>query len=135
MKLHKLQSILCILLFIISIGTLGTFYKDTTVASGDIIIEKRGIPSYDYIIGKDLLPHFRAFFWVDKNATKYIPYADAGVNTDVSSHGPAEKWSVVETNKSNYSDKLVFVFVPKTFVILHGKDFDKLIHLKYAVDK
>ncbi|MBK1813875.1 hypothetical protein JHL18_25035 [Clostridium sp. YIM B02505] len=95
---------------------------------------KRGEPSYDYIIGGDYLPHFRVFFWVHKDAKRYIPYADKGVKTDVSEHGSVEKWSVVETKETNGDDKLVFIYVPKTFVILQGKDFQNKIHLNYQVN-
>jgi hypothetical protein len=82
-------------------------------------------------MGKDGLYHYRVFFWVPNTATKFIPYADTGVITDVSSHGPVEKWSVEETNITNANEKLVFIFVPKTFVYLYGKGFEKVIHLKY----
>ncbi|GFZ33952.1 hypothetical protein CSC2_44780 [Clostridium zeae] len=102
--------------------------------SKDLFPEKRGDPSYDYIIGKDHLPHFRVFFWVPKDAKKYIPYADKGVKTDVSEHGSIEKWSVIETNKINADDKLVLIYVPKTFVLLQSKGFQNKIHLHYQVN-
>jgi hypothetical protein len=97
----------------------------------DISNEKRGIPHYDYVIGKDNWPHFRVFFWAPKNATHLTPYADSGVNSDVSEHGAAEKWSVVVTNEIKGDDKLVFIYVPKTFVFLYGKGFEDVIHLNY----
>jgi hypothetical protein len=93
--------------------------------------EERGIPPYDYVIGKDNLPHYRVFFWVPKTVTHFTPYADSGVNTDVSSHGSAEKWSVVVTNEINADGKLVFIYVPKTFVFLYGSGFEDVIHLRY----
>ena len=93
--------------------------------------EKRGSPHYDYIIGQDHLPHFRVFFWVPKNKTHFEPYADSGVITDVSEHGPVTNWSVVTTKQIKNNDKLVFIYVPKTFVILYGKGFQDVIHLKY----
>jgi hypothetical protein len=96
-----------------------------------ILKEKRGIPNYDYIIGKDNWPHYRVFFWVPKNATIFTPYADSGVNTDVSSHGSVEKWSVVVTNEFKVDEKLVFIYIPKTFVFLYGKGFEDVIHLSY----
>lgn len=99
--------------------------------SKEILVEKRGIPNYDYIIGKDNWPHYRVFFWVSKNATIFTPYADIGVNTDVSSHGAAEKWSVVVTNQIKGDEKLVFIYIPKTFVFLYGKGFEDVIHLSY----
>lgn len=92
--------------------------------------EKRATISYDKIIGRYGLYHYRVLFWVPKEVTKFIPYADTGVITDVSSHGPAEKWSVEETNITSSNEKLVFIFVPKTFVYLYGKGFEKVIHLK-----
>lgn len=95
------------------------------------LTEKRGNPAYDTIIGSDGWPHYRVFFWVPKTASKYTPYADKGINTNVSSHGPAEKWAVVETKTINGDEKLVFIFVPKTFVYLYGKGFEKVIHLKF----
>lgn len=93
--------------------------------------EKRATLSYDKIIGRDGLYHYRVLFWVPKEVTKFIPYADTGVITDVSSHGPIEKWSVEETNLTSDNEKLVFIFVPKTFVYLYGNGFEKVIHLKY----
>ena len=93
--------------------------------------ENRGIPHYDYIIGKDNWPHYRVFFWVPKNATHFTPYADSGVNTDVSEHGDASKWSVVVTNEIKDDGKLVFIYVPKTFVFMYGKGFEDVIHLNY----
>lgn len=94
--------------------------------------EKRAFPTYDTIIGDDGLPHYRVLFWVPKTAIKFIPYVDAGVKTDVSSHGPIEKWSVQEIKNVDDHEKLVFIFVPKTFVFLYGKGFEKVIHLKYS---
>jgi hypothetical protein len=69
---------------------------------------------------------------VPKNATTFTPYADSGVNTDVSSHGAAEKWSVVLTDQIKGDEKLVFIYVPKTFVFLYGKVFEDVIHLSYT---
>lgn len=93
--------------------------------------EKRGNPTYDYIMGSDGWPHYRVFFWVPKNATKLTPYADKGIDTNVSDHGPAEKWSVEDAKKENGDEKLVFIYVPKTFIFLFGKGFEKVIHLRY----
>jgi len=93
--------------------------------------ENRGSPRFDYIIGKDNWPHYRVFYWVKASATHFTPYADKGVNTDVSEHGPVAKWSVVVTSKVINDEKLVFIYVPKTFVFLFGKDFYNVIHLSY----
>jgi hypothetical protein len=135
MKLHRSLSIFYIFVFVVSLKSFNAFNSfNISTKSTDNIIEKRGTPSYDYVIEKDLLPHFRVFFWVDKNATNYVPYADEGINTNVSSHGPAERWSVVETDTIREKEKLVYVYVPKTFVILHSRDFDKLIHLEAIMD-
>lgn len=30
-----------------------------------------------------------------------MPYANKGINTDVSEHGPVDKWGVVATNEIN----------------------------------
>lgn len=95
------------------------------------ISEKRGTPPYDYIIGKDHLPHFRVFFWIPINASYYKPAAAKGVHTNVSHHGPVENWTVAETGIKNVTEKLVYIFVPKTFVFLHGKNFYKSVYLKY----
>lgn len=93
--------------------------------------EKRGTPTYDSIIGSDGLPHYRVFFWVPRNATNIAPYANKEVNTNVLHHGPASNWSVVETKNIKGNEKLVFVYVPKTFVFMYGKGFEWVIHLKY----
>jgi len=93
--------------------------------------EKRGIPTYDHIIGKDKLPHYRVFFWVPSSATHFIPYSDSGVHTDVSEHGSVEKWSVVVTKQIKGNEKLIYIYVPKTFVFMYGGGFDKVIHIKY----
>ena len=108
--------------------------KDTSsiiTTAKRLLNEKRGTPHYDYIIGKDNWPHFRVFFWVPTSVTHFEPYADSGVNTDVSEHGPVAKWSVIATNQTKDNEKLVFIYVPKTFVILYGNGFQDVIHLKY----
>lgn len=98
-------------------------------------LEKRGTPTYDYITGTDRLFHYRVFFWVPKSAVKLTPYADIGTITNVSNHGPVEKWSVVDTGKINKDEKLVFIYVPKTFIFFHGNGFEKIIHIKYETIK
>ena len=105
-----------------------------TASKKFIVNEKRGNPTYDYIIGTDNWAHYRVFFWVPRNATNFIPYADPGIVTDVSEHGPAQKWSVVTTGKVNKDEKLVFIYVPKTFIFFQGNGFEKVIHLKYKQD-
>lgn len=107
------------------------------VAKADVSIdshipnENRGVPRFDYIIGNDNWPHYRVFYWVPINSTRFAPYADKGVNTNVSQHGPVQKWTVVVTPKVVNGEKLVFIYVPKTFVFLFGKDFYNVIHLSY----
>lgn len=100
--------------------------------SRNYLNEKRASPAYDTIIKEDGMSHYRVLFWVPKDATKFVPYADSGVNTDVSSHGPVAKWSVEETKITNEKEKLVFILVPKTFIYLYGNGFEKVIHLKYS---
>lgn len=107
-----------------------TLNKDTQKYT---TVEERGTPTYDYIIGNDGLPHFRVFFWIPKNADNPVPYANKGINTKVSRHGSVEKWSIVVTDKVKEDTKLVFIYVPKTFVIIYGKGFEKVIHLKYQM--
>lgn len=129
------------LLFFIPIIFSFPWFKDYNIISSSNAIneisksypnEKRALPAYDKVIGKDGLYHFRVLFWVPNESTKLIPYADEGVVTDVSSHGPVEKWSVKETNQINGDEKLVFILVPKTFVFLYGEGFEKVIHIKYS---
>lgn len=93
--------------------------------------EKRGNPTYDYIFDKYNIPHFRVYFWVPKTANNYYPYADDGIKTEVSDHGPIEKWSITETGETNENEKLVFIYVPKRFIFKYGIGFEKLIHLNY----
>lgn len=132
----SMEIFICAGTIIICISLLNTPAKTSAASpiNKKIVIysnEKRGNPAYDKITGGDGWPHYRVFFWVPKTASKYTPYADEGINTNVSSHGPAEKWTVVETNTVNADEKLVFIFVPKTFVYLYGKGFEKVIHLRY----
>lgn len=96
------------------------------------IDEKRASPAFDTVMKADGWHHYRVLFWVPIEAKKLIPYADDGVNTNVSSHGPVERWSVQEIDITNNGEKLVFVFVPKTFVYLYGDGFEKVIHLRYS---
>lgn len=135
---HKYKILFATILLFTTIITTNMFALASNAANEPILVSsmnknssktKRGEPPYDYIIGKDKFPHFRIFFWVPLSATKYIPYADDDINTDISHHGPVDKWSVVETDDKNDKEKLVYIFVPKTFVFLHGKSFYKLIHL------
>jgi hypothetical protein len=114
----------------LSDGVMGITNKVSAKAISNSEI-KRGDPPYDYLIGKDKLPHFRVFFWVPLSAAEYLPYADKDINTDVSHHGPIEKWSVLETGIKNDNEKLVCIVVPKTFVLLHGKNFYKVIYLSW----
>lgn len=111
--------------------TTATTITPTVSVLKSTIHEKRGNPTYDYIIGTDNWAHYRVFFWVPKDAYNLIPYADPGIVTDVSEHGPAAKWSVVTTEKVNKDEKLVFIYVPKTFIFFQGNGFEKVIHLKY----
>ena len=122
-----------IFLFInlIPAANLSKVMASNTIIDSNIPNEKRGIPQYDYIIGKDKWPHYRIFFWVPKTATHFTPFADRGVDADVSKHGAPEKWAVVVTNEIIGNEKLVFIYVPKTFVFLYGKGFEKVIHLSY----
>lgn len=92
---------------------------------------KRGTPPFDYIIGSDGLPHYRVLFWVPLNAKNYRPFAAEGVITNVSHHGPVENWTVVETKTRSGDEKLVFIYVPKTFVFLSGSNFYKVIYLSW----
>ena len=71
------------------------------------------------------------FFWVPKNAKRLIPYADPGIKTKVLTHGPIENWSVVKTNTIKNNEQLVFIYVPKSFVLFYGKGFQNVIHLRY----
>lgn len=107
--------------------------EDVTIKkeSNTPINEKRYSPAYDKIKQNDGMLHYRVLFWVPNKAKKFTPYADNGVNTNVSEHGPVEKWAVVDTGIINGNEKLVFIWVPRTFVFLYGNGFEKVIHLKY----
>ncbi|SCN21508.1 hypothetical protein N3C_0284 [Clostridium sp. N3C] len=94
-------------------------------------IEKRAFPPYDAVFDKYRIPHFRVFFWVPKSAKELTPYADPGINTKVLNHGSVENWSVVKTNTYKDNEQLVFIYVPKSFVIFYGKGFENVIHLNY----
>ncbi|PJI07809.1 MULTISPECIES: hypothetical protein [Clostridium] len=94
-------------------------------------VEKRGTPVHSWMIGADHLPHMKVFFWVPKNSTTFIPYANKGVKTNVIGHGPINQWTVIQTGEVSGQDKLIFMFVPKTFVFTHGPNFYKLTHIYY----
>jgi hypothetical protein len=93
--------------------------------------EKRGTPIYAWVKGSDNLPHMKIYFWIPKTSCYYLPYADKGIKTYVTGHGPVKRWGVKETGEYTKTEKLICIYIPKTFVILYGKDFYKLIHLYY----
>jgi hypothetical protein len=133
---NMISTILILITFLVSHSLIifkcpANAVNSTTSAEPESDNAKRGTPPYDYIIGKDKLPHFRVFFWVPLDAVNYKPYADKGINTNVSHHGPVENWNIVETDTKTEDKKLVFIFVPKTFVFLTGGNFYKVIHLDY----
>ena len=140
-KKYKKQSILMLVFLSIDVFFYLPLLKQSTTISTVPPIhqtsisypnEKRGYPAYDTITGDDQQPHYRLFFWIPKTATNFVPYANTGVKTDGSSHGPVEKWLTVETKTTNSNEKLVFIFIPKTFVYLYGNGFENVIHLKYS---
>lgn len=94
-------------------------------------VEKRGNPVHSWMIGADHLPHMKVFFWVPKNSKAFIPYANKGVKTNVIGHGSINHWTVIQTGKVLGPDKLIFMLVPKTFVLTHGPNFYKLTHVYY----
>ena len=90
----------------------------------------RNNPKYDYVIGNDRLPHFRVSFWVPFNATSITPYTPYDIITNVSNHGSIETWTVVDSDKYIGDMKLIYVFVPKRFILVHGSDFWKYVYVK-----
>lgn len=110
------------------------YYSKASDGASDmlnIIDEKRGTPPYSIVLDKDLLPHIKVFFWVPANSNYYKAFADKGVKTYVIGHGSIEDWTIKETPKTSQNLKLVYVYVPKTFMLLYGKDFYSMIHLYY----
>ena len=93
--------------------------------------EKRGTPIYAWVKDSDNLPHMKIYFWIPKTSSYYLPYADKGIKTYVVGHGPVEKWGVKDSGEYTKTEKLIYIYVPKTFVILYGQHFYKLIHLYY----
>lgn len=82
-----------------------------------------------------MLPHIRVFFWVPLNAMHYEAFVPNGVKSYILGHGPAEQWSVAGTGQINQDEKLVYVTVPKTFMIVYGLHFYKLVHLHYSTEE
>ena len=78
-----------------------------------------------------MLPHVKVFFWVPKEAIVFIPFVDKSVKTYISRHGAVEEWKVILTGKSTQTEREVYLYVPKSFVLLHGSSFYKLIHLNF----
>lgn len=97
----------------------------------DIKLEKRDTPPYTWAMGDDMIPHIKLFFWVPVDSKNYTTFADKGIKTFVLGHGSVDKWGVSETGETSKNEKLVYVYVPKTFMLLYGKDFYSLIHLYY----
>lgn len=75
----------------------------------------------------------RVYFLVPIDAKNFVPSTDKGVKTYVIGHGPIEQWGVGYTGQNTETEKLVFVYVPKTFVFLNGRSFYKLVHLQYKL--
>lgn len=122
------------LVIFISIKVLPLYLTKPSLSSYSNLVkgdEMRGIPPYKWIIGKDKLPHMEIFFWVPKDAHEFVPYADKGIKTYVTGHGSVESWGVFQTGKMSKNEKLMCFYVPKTFVIINGKNFYKLLHLYY----
>lgn len=88
-------------------------------------------PAYGWEIGKDKLPHAKVFFWVSKNAKKYYPYTNEAIKTYVISHGTINQWGVKETGKTNETEKLIYLYVPKTFILIYGSKFYTLVGVAY----
>lgn len=136
--MEKFKISLLLLLIIILTGEfikiLILYFSNPLPAASNIVnvkLEKRGTPPYNWVIGKDLLPHIRLFFLVPINSCGYKAFTDSGVKTYVPGHGAVDNWRVNETEKILGNEKLVYIFIPKTFMILHGKNFYKLIHIYY----
>ena len=136
--MKKMKQVFFVMVFVIiitiAIKVLPLYLSEaSTVIFNDLVdkSEKRGTPNYAWVKGSDNLPHMRIYFWVSKTSYYYLPYADKGVKTYITGHGPVKKWLVKETGEYTETEKLVYIYVPKTFVFLHGKDFYKLIHLHY----
>jgi len=96
--------------------------------SGNYFI--RNSPKYDYVIGNDRLPHFRVAFWVPEDATSLAPYTPYNIITNVSNHGSIENWAIVDSDRHISDMKLIYVFVPKRFILFYGFDFWKYVCVK-----
>ncbi|WBW98671.1 hypothetical protein [Oceanirhabdus sp. W0125-5] len=86
---------------------------------------------FDYIIGSDRLPHFRVLFWVPKESVNITPYTPYNIKTNVSDHGPIEEWIVADSDTYVNDMKLIYVFVPKRFILLCGFDFWEYVYIRY----
>lgn len=92
----------------------------------------RDDPKFDYVTGNDRLPHFRVAFWVPVDTTSITPYTPYNIITNVSNHGTIENWRVVDSDRHLEDMRLIYVFVPKRFILLYGKYFWKYVYVKQS---
>lgn len=105
-------------------------YSNTNTA--DVNLAKKDTPPYKWVIGNDdMIPHIRLYFWIPINSSHYKAFADEGIKTYVLGHGTIDKWEIKETAITSYREKLVYIYIPKTFILFYGKNFYNLIHLYY----
>jgi hypothetical protein len=46
-------------------------------------------------------------------------------------HGTISQWPVKETGETTKTEKLVYFYVPKTFILIYGRNFYRLVGLAY----
>ena len=122
--------LLCAFGFVVAHKVFKVYSTSPTEATFSVSNEKRGKPAFEWVMAKDMLPHMKVFFWVPKNSNKYIPFTDKSVKYYISRHGPVNEWGIKSTGKTTKTEKEVYVWVPKSFVLLHGSDFYKLVHIQ-----
>ena len=110
--------------------TFKVYSNSTKYTVPSVTTARRGTPAYNWSLGNFMIPHMKIFFWIPKEPNTYVAFADKSVKSYISRHGAIEKWGLNDTGRSTNTEKEVFIYIPKSFVLLNGKDFYKHIYIE-----